>query len=163
MKPLSLRIVLVDDNEDYRRLLRWSLSRVLERITIEEMTTGEQLLAWLAAYRKRSATEPAHDPCQVTIILLDMHMPGLNGLETLQSLGDMSDLVTMPVLMLTASTDSALKQRAYHQGIHLYIVKPTGPHGFHRIIEAVKLCYRDTLQLREQLTLPRIDINPNLN
>lgn len=86
----------------------------------------------------------------MTIILLDMHMPKLSGLETLQSLGDMKGLSYMPVVMLTTSLTEPLKQRAYEQGIHLYMVKPVGLAGFYRVVEAVKLCYRDTLRMRDE-------------
>ena len=80
-------------------------------------------------------------------------MPPLTGLETLQSLGDMTDLPYIPIVMLTASISDQLKQQAYQQGIHLYMIKPSGASGFYRVVEAIKLCYRDTLLLRERAKL----------
>ncbi|GAB3939719.1 hypothetical protein GCM10028805_00550 [Spirosoma harenae] len=153
MKAMSLRIVIVDDNDDYRQLIRWALSNGLKEIAIEEMTTGPQLIDWLAQYRNQLARPPMADDYLVTIILLDLHMPELSGLDTLKLLGNMRDLPYMPVIMLTNSTNEPLKQLAYEQGIHLYMVKPTGERGFYRIVEAVKLCYRDTLRIREQQEL----------
>lgn len=154
MKEIPLRIVVVDDNDDYRKLIRWALSSNLNRIILEEMTTGQQLIDWLAHYR--SEKEPMVDDCLITVILLDLHMPGLSGLDTLKLLGDMTDLPYIPVIMLTGSTSAPLKQQAYEQGIHLYMVKPTGPNSLYRIVEAVKLCYRDTLRIIEQQKLPPI-------
>ncbi|MFD1139871.1 response regulator [Larkinella insperata] len=154
MNKLSLRVLIVDDNKDYRQLIRWALTSALEHVVIQEMTTGQELVDWLAHHRKQSTAEQMADKCLVTIILLDMHMPGLSGLDTLQSLGDMSDLPYMPVVMLTATLCDQLKHQAYNQGIHLYMVKPIEIGGFYRVVEAVKLCYRDMLRRWEQQEVP---------
>lgn len=147
---LSLRVILVDDDEEDRQLIRWALTSGLDPILIEEMTTGQELIDWLQQRRERLAEKTLVDEALVTVILLDMHMPTLTGLETLQSLGDMAEFPYMPVIMLTASMSEPLKQQAYQQGIHLYLLKPAGSLGFYRVVEAVKLCYRDTLLLQEQ-------------
>ncbi|GAB3696772.1 response regulator [Spirosoma flavus] len=151
-----MRIVVVDDSDDYRQLIRWTLTNDLKGIVVEEMTSGQELIHWLAQYRSQLVKTPGFDDCQVTVILLDLHMPELSGLDTLKMLGDMRDLPYMPVILLTASTSEQVKHQAYEQGIHLYMVKPTGPRGLYRVVEAVKLCYRDTLHIREQQNLPPI-------
>ncbi|WP_461092597.1 response regulator [Spirosoma gilvum] len=156
MNALSLRVVVVDDNDDYRQLIRWALANGLTDIAIDEMTSGQQLIDWLAEYRRQQRKGFVVDNYQVTVILLDLHMPGLSGLDTLKLLGDMSELPYMPVIMLTSSVSEQLKQQAYQQGIHLYMIKPTRPGGLYRVVEAVKLCYRDTLRLREQMAIPPV-------
>ncbi|GAB2570521.1 response regulator [Spirosoma areae] len=150
MNTLSLRVLLVDDDEEDRQLIRWALTDALPQVIIEEMTSGQELITWLEQQRSLPSGESEKDPSTMTIILLDMHMPKLTGLETLQLLGDMSVLPYMPVVMLTSSMAEPLKQRAYEQGIHLYMVKPVSSAGFYRVVEAVKLCYRDMLRLQEQ-------------
>ncbi len=117
------------------------------------METGQELIDWLDQQRSLSSDEFTTDPSFVTVILLDMHMPKLTGLETLQSLGDLSRLAYMPVVMLTTAANDRVKQQAYDHGIHLYMVKPTGMGGFYRVVEAVKLCYRDMLRMRDQLEM----------
>ena len=154
MNTLPLRVVLVDDDHDYRQLIRWALTSAIQSVVIEEMANGHELLNWLAQQQSLSTDALTTDSGFVTIILLDMKMPELTGLETMQSLAAMSDLAYMPVLMLTGSMSDQLKEQAYEQGIHLYMVKPIGPRGFHRVVEAVKLCYRDTLRMRDQLEIP---------
>ena len=150
MHNLSLRVLLVDDDEEDRQLIRWALTNAISHIIIEEMTSGQELITWLAQLRILAEEESAADTHSVTIILLDMHMPKLTGLETLNFLGDMSNLPYMPVIMLTASISDQLKQEAYQRGIHLFMLKPTGANGFYRVVEAVKLCYRDVVRIREQ-------------
>lgn len=153
MNAPSLRVLLVDDDEEDRQLIHWALTSAIDHVVIEELTTGQALINWLDHQRQLSAEDALADNSFITVILLDMHMPALTGLQTLQSLGDMSDLAYMPVVMLTSSMSEQLKQQAYGQGIHLYMVKPTGSGGFHRVVEAVKLCYRDTLRMRDQLEM----------
>ena len=151
MDAPSLRVLLVDDDEEDRQLIRLALTDAIESIVIEEMSSGQELVAWLDNQRSLKAAGSNDDSACQTIILLDMHMPKLSGLETLEALGNMRDLAYMPVVMLTASVNEALKQQAYQQGIHLYMVKPSQYRGFYRVVEAVKLCYRDAQRMRDQI------------
>jgi len=151
MDAPTLRVLLVDDDEDDRQLIRLALTDTIKSIIIEEMSSGQELVAWLDNQRSLKAGGSNDDRTCQTIILLDMHMPELSGLETLKALGSMSDLAYMPVVMLTASVNEALKQQAYQQGIHLYMVKPGQYRGFYRVVEAVKLCYRDAQRMRDQI------------
>jgi len=150
MNKLALQIILVDDDEDDRQLIRWALTTAIEQITIQEMICGQELIDWLTNQRNLRSDQSALDTDPVCIILLDMHMPQLTGLETLQYVGDMSNLPYIPVVMLTSSISDQLKQQAYQQGIHLFMLKPAGANGFYRVVEAVKLCYRDVLRIRER-------------
>ncbi|MEZ0542267.1 response regulator [Fibrella arboris] len=150
MDTLSLRIILVDDDAADRELIHWALASAIQPIQIDEMTTGQELIDWLAHQRSLNAQHVPPDNSFVTIILLDIHMPAMTGLETVRLLGDMRNLPYIPVVVLAATMNEQLKQQAYEQGIHLYMVKPTRSGGVHRVVEAVKLCYRDTLRLREQ-------------
>lgn len=151
MDAPSLRVLLVDDDEEDRQLIRLALTDAIESIVIEEMSSGQELVAWLDNQRNLKASGSNEESACQTIILLDMHMPKLTGLETLEALGNISDFAYMPVVMLTASVDEALKHQAYQQGIHLYMVKPSQYRGFYRVVEAVKLCYRDAQRMRDQI------------
>ena len=149
MNP-PLHVILVDDDDEDRQLLRWALTNAIPSIVIDELASGESLIEWMDYQRNQVTDNSTLGADEVTIILLDMHMPTLTGLETLDYLGDMSNLSYMPVVMLTASMSDQLKQEAYQRGIHLFMLKPAGANGFYRVVEAVKLCYRDTLRIREQ-------------
>lgn len=151
MNAPSLRVLLVDDDDDDRQLIHSALSDAIENIVIEELTSGQALIDWLDKHRNQ-ALHPEMaglDLNSLTIILLDMHMPQLTGLETLKAMGDLSQFPYMPVVMLTTTVNEQLKQLAYAQGIHLYMVKPTAYRGFYRVVEAVKLCYRDAQRMRD--------------
>ena len=72
-------------------------------------------------------------------VLLDIHMPKVNGLEVLEIIKQDPVLRAGPVVMLTsAPTDPNLKL-AYELGANAYVVKPVGPVGFLQVIQALGL------------------------
>ena len=104
----SARILVVDDEEDIRSLLRELLQRAGYRV--EEAPDGR------AALRRLSETQPA-------LVLLDVSMPELDGYQTLARIRDLSDV---PVIMLTARTQELERVRGLASGADDYVSKPFG-------------------------------------
>lgn len=69
--------------------------------------------------RLRDVTQPHPD-----IILLDIQMPRMNGLETLQEIRRDEELQAIPVIMLTTSEAESDVLRSYRGGANSYVVKP---------------------------------------
>jgi CheY-like chemotaxis protein len=63
-------------------------------------------------------------PSERRIVLLDLNMPRMNGLEFLRELRADRDLQSIPVIVLTTSTDDRDKIEAYHLNVAGYLVKP---------------------------------------
>jgi DNA-binding response OmpR family regulator len=103
-----LRILVVDDDEDIRILLRELLQRA--GYDVDEVEDGR------AALRQLYATPPA-------LVILDVTMPGMDGYQTLERIRDLSDV---PVLMLTARTQELEKVRGLSAGADDYVAKPFG-------------------------------------
>jgi CheY-like chemotaxis protein len=70
-----------------------------------------------------------------SVILLDIKMPRMDGIETLQSIRNDSSLKTIPVVMLTSSRESPDLKKCYELGVNAYVVKPV---DFKEFIDAVK-------------------------
>lgn len=104
----SAKVLIVDDAQQVRRVLRTALSA--EGYTIFEAGTGEEALDLL-----RTSTPDA--------ILLDVNMPGMTGLETCQEIRRFSDV---PILMLTVRNAERDKVLALDAGADDYVVKPFG-------------------------------------
>jgi two-component system KDP operon response regulator KdpE len=104
----SAKILIVDDAQQVRRVLRTALSA--EGYTIFEAGTGEEALNLF-----RTSPPDA--------ILLDVNMPGMNGLETCQEIRRHSDI---PILMLTVRNAERDKVLALDAGADDYVVKPFG-------------------------------------
>ena len=61
------------------------------------------------------------------LLLVDMNMPEMNGIELVRRVRAMSQMGTMPIVMFTAETDSATKMAGFEAGVDDYITKPTDP------------------------------------
>lgn len=103
------KILIVDDEERIRRLLRIYLER--ENYIIEEAEDGTQAL--------EKAMESNYD-----CILLDLMMPGMDGIEVCQELRTKK---STPVIMLTAKGEETNRVEGFEAGTDDYIVKPFSP------------------------------------
>ncbi|WP_413380385.1 response regulator [Alkalihalobacillus sp. 1P02AB] len=103
------RILVVDDEDRIRRLLKMYLER--ENYQVEEAENGEIAL--------QKALEQDYD-----LILLDLMMPGMDGLEVCLELRKTK---ATPVMMLTAKGEEANRVQGFEAGTDDYIVKPFSP------------------------------------
>lgn len=109
-------ILLVDDNPmDVDLTLRAFKRRKLAN-PIEVARDGEEALAWIPRWE---AGEP-----RPVVILLDINMPRVGGLEVLRQLKSHPVFRTIPVVMLSTSAVSQDVETAYRHGANSYIVKP---------------------------------------
>jgi hypothetical protein len=109
-------ILLVDDNPmDVDLTLRAFKRRKLAN-PVEVARDGEEALAWIPRWE---AGEP-----RPMVILLDINMPRVGGLEVLRQLKSHPVFRTIPVVLLTTSAVSQDVETAYQHGANSYIVKP---------------------------------------
>ena len=109
-------ILLVEDNPMDLDLTVRALSSSRLVNPIEVARDGEEALAKLALWDAGAPT-PA-------VILLDLRLPRVTGLEVLETLKRHSRYSAIPVVVLTTSGEDADIQRAYALGVNSYIVKP---------------------------------------
>jgi len=91
---------------------------------------GEEALNYLFC-EGPFANRPAGNP---NLVLLDLKMPKVNGLEVLQRIKSSPVLKSIPVVMLTSSAEHADVAKAYELGVNSYIVKPVGFDNFSEIV-----------------------------
>ncbi|WP_216830412.1 response regulator transcription factor [Alkalihalobacterium elongatum] len=103
------KILVVDDEERIRRLLKMYLER--ENYEVEDAENGEQAL--------EMALKEDYD-----LILLDIMMPGIDGIEVCQELRKTK---ATPIIMLTAKGEEANRVQGFEVGTDDYIVKPFSP------------------------------------
>lgn len=117
-------ILLVEDNPvDLELTLRAFSSRKMAN-PILIARDGEEALAFIPNWEKG-------DPLPV-VILLDLNLPKVNGLEVLQTIKEHPVYKTIPVVILTTSAESSDLKNAYLYGANSYIVKPV---DFEKFIE----------------------------
>lgn len=117
-------ILLVEDNPmDVDLALRAFKRRRLMN-PIEVARDGEEALAWIPRW-----TAGENPPA---VILLDLKLPRVDGLEVLRQIKQHESLRGIPVVVLTTSADNQDVKRAYELGANSYIVKPV---DFEKFVE----------------------------
>jgi CheY-like chemotaxis protein len=119
MTPEPLIILLAEDDEGHAELIRLNLerARVLNRIL--HVPDGQEALDCVRRVGNYAGrrTEPL-------IVLLDINMPRLDGIETLRQLKADPKTAKIPVIMLTTTDDPREVDRCYELGCNIYITKP---------------------------------------
>lgn len=114
-------ILLVEDNpDDVKLTLRvFQKSGIVNRV--EVASDGVEALEYLHGTGKFAGRDPSALP---TVILLDLKMPRMNGLEVLQSIRTDEKTKLVPVVILTTSNEQKDKLESYGLGANSYIRKP---------------------------------------
>ena len=120
-----MKILLVDDSTTMRRIQQ----RVLKAMGYEdvvEAANGKQALAKLVEHE-----------FDIGLILCDINMPEMSGLETLQRIRHHPRCKEIPVIMCTSVAEKAQVLEALKAGANSYVVKPFSPDSLKQKIEAV--------------------------
>jgi CheY-like chemotaxis protein len=125
------RILLVEDNAHDVELTLAALEEhnlANEVIVTRDGAEGLDYLYRQGQFAMRSAGNPA-------VILLDLKMPKVDGLEVLRKIKSDPELKAVPVVMLTSSREERDLVMSYHLGVNAYVVKPV---NFQEFVDAVK-------------------------
>ncbi len=117
----SLRILLVEDNADHAEITRRCLHRLVPPPKLYHVPHGEAALDYL--HRRAPYDDPAASPWP-TVILLDLRLPRLSGLEVLREIKQDAGLKAIPVVALTSSERRQDMEQAYALNVNAYLVKP---------------------------------------
>ena len=113
------QILLIDDNVDDAELTRAALGELCD-LDCEVVFNAEDALDFL--YRRGAYAERSPDP--PALVLLDIRMPQIDGLELLGIIKSHEHLSVIPVVMLTSSAEERDIMASYRLGSNAYIVKP---------------------------------------
>jgi CheY-like chemotaxis protein len=127
----SGRILLVEDDPNDVELTLSALAANGLANEVAVARDGEQALDYLfrrGAYASREEGNP-------TVMLLDLKLPKVDGVEVLKRVKAEPHLKTIPVVVLTSSREEQDLVRSYNSGTNAYVVKPV---DFHEFVEAVR-------------------------
>ncbi len=126
---------MADDDEDDRFFMRKSLTEFDPSLTIVEAQDGAELITMLDTWSAEPTAQPVH------LILLDMNMPKLNGLDTLLALKANPRFRDIPTVMISTSTQPEQVALAYQNGVNGFIQKPASYTTLDQIAKALSLCF----------------------
>ena len=125
------KILLAEDNPKDVEL---TLTALAEHNLANEVVVardGEEALDYLLKRGRFEGREPGNP----AVVLLDLKMPKVDGLEVLRRIKSDDALKTIPVVMLTSSREEKDLIESYRLGINAYVVKPV---AFDRFLDAVR-------------------------
>ena len=125
------RILLVEDNSNDVELTLAALEEYHLANEVIVVTDGVEALDYL--YRRGAYAE--RPPGNPVMILLDLKLPKLDGLEVLREIKQDPDLRYLPVIMLTSSREERDLVESYRLGVNAYVVKPV---DFGQFVGAVR-------------------------
>lgn len=121
MTTAPIEILLVEDNPDDEELTLLTLEEYQLAAQVYVVRDGVEALDFLFAEGRYANRTPNTPP---RLMLLDLKLPRLNGLQVLERVKADSHLRTMPVVVLTSSREDRDVARCYQLGANSYIVKP---------------------------------------
>jgi CheY-like chemotaxis protein len=125
------RVLLAEDSAKDVELTLEALAE--HRLANEVVVARDGAEAWdYLKCQGRFASRPAGNPA---VVLLDLKMPKMDGLEVLRNMRADESLRSVPVVMLTSSSEERDVVQSYELGVNAYVVKPV---GFGEFITAVK-------------------------
>jgi len=120
-------ILIVDDDEGHAILIRENLEAAGLTNRIQHFPDGQAILDFFFARRPPGA--------DTFLVLLDIRMPKVDGIQVLRQLKADPDLRTLPVIMLTTTDDIREVERCYQLGCNGYIQKPV---DYEKFAEAIR-------------------------
>jgi CheY-like chemotaxis protein len=125
-------VMLVEDNIDHAELVVRTLEDHRIANTVRHFLDGQSALDYL--YRRGEFSEST-DTERPHIILLDLRLPGVDGMDVLKTIKEDPDLKSIPVVVLTTSEAEKDVARAYYNHANSYLVKPVGFEDFKKLMD----------------------------
>lgn len=134
MKKDRGQVYIVDDEYDYRFLVEQVFMRFLPQYTVRFFTSGDDLL------RHMFAQTAEHDYLEADLpglVLLDMHMPGQGGLQTLLEVRQHKVWKQIPIVMMSNASSQQERDSCYAAGVNSFLIKPIGLNQLLETMETV--------------------------
>ncbi|HEY1051847.1 MAG TPA: response regulator [Prosthecobacter sp.] len=128
----ELVIIIADDDVGHARLIEKNLARVGLNNPILRFSNGQEVLDFMF----RHGPGPHRLSGTAYLVLLDIRMPKVDGVETLRQIKQDACLRTLPIIMLTTTDDPREIERCHSLGCNSYLVKPV---DYDKFAEAIKL------------------------
>jgi two-component system, response regulator len=129
----AVDILLVEDNEADAELTLRALRKANLANSIDIVRDGAEAIAYLLPEEEAQGRREADSP---KVILLDLNLPKVNGVEVLRRIRSDDRTRLIPVVVLTSSREERDIVETYRLGVNSYIVKPV---DFENFVEALKM------------------------
>jgi two-component system, response regulator len=131
MNAETVSIVLIEDNPTDVELTLYALQKHNLANCVKVLNDGEEALEYLF-----SECVPGGSACP-NLVLLDLKLPKVDGLEVLQKIRSNEHTRMLPVVVLTSSAEDRDRLESYKLGVNSYIVKPVEFDKFAKVVAEI--------------------------
>jgi CheY-like chemotaxis protein len=124
---------MIEDDDGHARLIERNIRRAGVNNPIVPFANGTEAMTYLLAAEQRKG-EPM-------LILLDLNLPDMTGIEILRRVKETPHLKTSPVVVLTTTDDAQEIKRCYELGCNVYVTKPVNYENFANAIRQLGLFF----------------------
>ena len=125
-------VMLVEDNIDHAELVLRTLEDHRIANKVRHFLDGQTALDYLYQRGEFSGSTDTERP---QVILLDLRLPRVDGMEVLKTIKEDAELKSIPVVVLTTSEAEKDVARAYYNHANSYLVKPVGFEDFRKLMD----------------------------
>ena len=120
---IAAEIILVEDNPSDADLIKRALNKNNVANKILHLKDGQEVIDYLFGEGQWKGRTTANTP---KVILLDLKMPKVSGIEVLKKIKSNEETMGIPVVILTSSKEDPDIKECYKLGVNSYVVKPVG-------------------------------------
>lgn len=134
--PVTNLIMLIEDDINHAELVIRAIQEHPIPNQVCHFSEGQSAFDYL--FRRDPFSDPVSCP-RPQVILLDMHLPGMDGIDILRTIKASDELKMIPVVILTTSANERDIAGAYYNHANSYLVKPVGYKEFKELMDI--LCF----------------------
>ena len=134
---LPVTIIMIEDDEGHARLIERNIRRSGVNNDIIPFTDGTDAMKYLFGPDGSGFVHKG----QALLILLDLNLPDMTGIDILRQVKENKFLKSAPVVILTTTDDSQEIKRCYELGCNVYITKPVNYESFANAIRQLGLFF----------------------
>ena len=125
-------VIYVEDEPDDAFFMRRAFEQCAPDVELHILNNGEEAIRFFA-----ENFDPKLREARPGLVLLDLNLPGLSGLEVLLQIRSKPGLRLLPVIMYTSSNQAVDIVEAYRRGCSAYLVKPHSPEKLRGMVNAL--------------------------
>jgi len=125
-------VMLIEDNIDHAELVVRTLEDHIISNKVRHFLDGQSALDYL--FRRGEFSEAKETP-RPHVILLDLRLPRVDGIDVLKAIKEDANLKSIPVVVLTTSEAEKDVAKAYYNHANSYLVKPVGFEDFKKLMD----------------------------
>lgn len=129
MNPDTI-VLIAEDDDGHAALIEKHLRRTGIRMSCHRLKDGQETLEFLSGSGKNQSGKEWHR----YLLLLDINLPRINGIEVLRRMKEHDLLKQVPILMLSTTDDPREVGICHSLGCNFYLTKPTEPEAFAEVI-----------------------------